>query len=68
MNTRMLPTKRCAGSYGVKRENQIVQFASGKLRVKTIYRVRYVKGERIGAITGSNLQVRWITGVSWVAE
>jgi hypothetical protein len=34
MNTRMLPTTRCAGSYGVKRENQIVQFASGKLRVK----------------------------------
>jgi hypothetical protein len=54
-------------AYGVKRENQIVKFASGKLRTKTIYRVRDSKGTRTGEIAGSNLRVRWIAGRSWEA-
>lgn len=56
-----------AGSYGVKREGQIVRFASGKLRVKTICRVRDAKGVRTGEIVGTNLRARWIVGNSWEA-
>jgi hypothetical protein len=53
--------------YGVKREGQIVKFASGKLRVKTIFHVRDRDGVKTGEIAGSNLRARWIAGNSWEA-
>lgn len=64
---RSAPMTRCAGTLGVKRENQMVRFASGKLRVKTIWKVRDTKGTRTGVVAGSNLRVQWTSGVSWNA-